>query len=375
MSVEGIFRKNGNIRRMNNVIELLDRDPGSVDLSTDNPVQLAALLKRFLRDLPDPLLTYKLSKLWIGTQSRLPTVFSGFVALTCLLSAVADARERHRLMHLVCLLLPRAHRDTMEVILVFLKWVASFSNVDEETGSKMDLNNLATVVAPSILKGGKGKDGVRDESFPGIRAVTQLLEEQDQFFTVPEDFMPVLNDQNLFASSLDLPAKEFLKRIDSYMRINSQGRPPPGLPLPSPGINGGGRLVYDMNGWDPILGSPLPSRHQDSLDAQGRQTPGSIQYNAEYGMSNHQLQHIREPYRGSNKSSGYLGMPPQPFASLTPPGSPRGSTDQFWVSPPPIGAGQRPLPQSSRPGSVIRPDAPSGPMSLPQPRNLPLGAI
>jgi hypothetical protein len=174
--------------------------------------------------------------------------------------AVADGRERHRLMHLVCLLLPRAHRDTMEVILVFLKWVASFSNVDEETGSKMDLNNLATVVAPSILKGGKGKDGVRDESFPGIRAVTQLLEEQDQFFTVPEDFMQILHDQNLFASSLDLPAKEFLKRVDSYMRINSQGRGPLGPPLSSPAINGGGRLIYDMNGRDPLLASPSASR-------------------------------------------------------------------------------------------------------------------
>lgn len=76
MSVEGIFRKNGNIRRMNQVIEMLDKDLGSVDLSTDNPVQLAALLKRFLRDLPDPLLTYKLHKLWIGTQSRSPTTFS-----------------------------------------------------------------------------------------------------------------------------------------------------------------------------------------------------------------------------------------------------------------------------------------------------------
>jgi len=74
MSVEGIFRKNGNIRRMNQVIEMLDKDTGSVDLSTDNPVQLAALLKRFLRDLPDPLLTYKLHKLWIGTQSWFPIV-------------------------------------------------------------------------------------------------------------------------------------------------------------------------------------------------------------------------------------------------------------------------------------------------------------
>ncbi|KAG8678766.1 hypothetical protein FRC09_019560, partial [Ceratobasidium sp. 395] len=59
MSVEGIFRKNGNIRRMNAVIEAIDRDPTSVDLTQDNPVQLAALLKKFLREMPDPLLTYR----------------------------------------------------------------------------------------------------------------------------------------------------------------------------------------------------------------------------------------------------------------------------------------------------------------------------
>ncbi|EFP88891.2 uncharacterized protein PGTG_14230 [Puccinia graminis f. sp. tritici CRL 75-36-700-3] len=33
-----------------------------------------------------------------------------------------------------------------------MKWVASFSHLDEETGSKMDLQNLATVITPNILK-------------------------------------------------------------------------------------------------------------------------------------------------------------------------------------------------------------------------------
>jgi hypothetical protein len=68
MSVEGIFRKNGNIRRLKELTEAIDRDPASVDLTTDNPVQLAALLKKFLRELPDPLLTYKLHHLLIATQ-------------------------------------------------------------------------------------------------------------------------------------------------------------------------------------------------------------------------------------------------------------------------------------------------------------------
>ena len=39
-----------------------------VDLTQDNPVQLAALLKKFLRDLPDPLMTYKLHRLFIASQ-------------------------------------------------------------------------------------------------------------------------------------------------------------------------------------------------------------------------------------------------------------------------------------------------------------------
>jgi len=68
MSVEGIFRKNGNIRRLKDLTDAIDHDPSSVDLTQDNPVQLAALLKKFLRDMPDPLLTFKLHRLLIATQ-------------------------------------------------------------------------------------------------------------------------------------------------------------------------------------------------------------------------------------------------------------------------------------------------------------------
>ncbi|KAF7309707.1 LIM-domain-containing protein [Mycena indigotica] len=50
MSIEGIFRKNGNIRRLKELTETID-------------LQLAALLKKFLRDLPDPLMTFKLHRL------------------------------------------------------------------------------------------------------------------------------------------------------------------------------------------------------------------------------------------------------------------------------------------------------------------------
>lgn len=64
MAVEGIFRKNGNIRRLQQMTEALDKEYSSVMLSEENPVQLAALLKKFLREIPDPLLTFRLHKLW-----------------------------------------------------------------------------------------------------------------------------------------------------------------------------------------------------------------------------------------------------------------------------------------------------------------------
>ncbi|TFY80882.1 hypothetical protein EWM64_g3132 [Hericium alpestre] len=207
MSVEGIFRKNGNIRRLKDLTEALDRDPSSVDLSHDNPVQLAALLKKFLRELPDPLLTFKLHKLLIASQF-LPN----------------DA-DRKRLLHMLSLILPKSHRDTMEVLFVFLKWVASFAHMDEQTGSKMDLPNLATVICPSILYS-QGRDAVRDDSFGAIRVVTVLLENQDDFYAVPDEFLPILHDQEYFAHSLELPSKEFLKKCDTYMRLKASGRAP-----------------------------------------------------------------------------------------------------------------------------------------------------
>lgn len=70
MTVEGIFRKNGNIRRLKELTDALDRNPLDVDLSQENSVQVAALLKKFLRDLPDPLLTYKLHPLFMCVESK-----------------------------------------------------------------------------------------------------------------------------------------------------------------------------------------------------------------------------------------------------------------------------------------------------------------
>lgn len=192
MSMEGVFRKNGNIRRLKEMAETIDTKGGdAVDLNGESPVQVAALLKKFLRELPDPVMTYKLHKLWITSQSKspfslVPTPLSPSIPISFqpvstspnrLLNRrteIADEEKRRRILHLSCCLLPKSHRDTMEVLFSFLTWAASFSVVDEESGSKMDIHNLATVIAPNILISNNKTEGM-EESFLAIEAVHQLL--------------------------------------------------------------------------------------------------------------------------------------------------------------------------------------------------------
>ena len=157
LSVEGVFRKNGNIKRLNDTMAIIDKEGcDAVDFSKENVVQVAAMLKKYLRELPDPLLTFKLHRLWIASQK------------------IADEDKRRRVLHLTCCLLPKAHRDCLEILCSFFSWVASFHQVDEESGSKMDTHNLATVIAPNILYT-SAKTPV-DDNFLAIEVVHTLIE-------------------------------------------------------------------------------------------------------------------------------------------------------------------------------------------------------
>ncbi|KAI8384965.1 uncharacterized protein BYT42DRAFT_281393 [Radiomyces spectabilis] len=215
MSIEGIFRKNGNIRRLKELTELIDRNPSDVDLMNETPVQVAALTKKFLRELPDPLLTFKLHKLFIVAQK------------------LDSEAERKRVMHLACCLLPKPNRDTMEVLFLFIQWVATFAHMGEDIGSKMDITNLATVLAPNILYS-KSKDIAKDESFCSIEAVKMLLQYQEEFSTVPEDFVPLLQNLTYAEDDMDLNVRHILKRCEMVMKMkrshSTQGNLPPALP-------------------------------------------------------------------------------------------------------------------------------------------------
>ena len=95
-----------------------------------------------------------------------------------------DEAKRKRVLHLTCCLLPKSHRDTLEILFSFLVWASSFSQVDEESGSKMDTHNLATVITPNILKDKTAVVGQDENSFLAIEVVNTLIEFNDEMSEV-----------------------------------------------------------------------------------------------------------------------------------------------------------------------------------------------
>ncbi|KAG1313009.1 hypothetical protein G6F64_002573 [Rhizopus arrhizus] len=199
MSVEGIFRKNGNHRRLNELTEALDKAPAEVDLTEENAVQVAALLKKFFRELPDPLMTHRLYRLFMCADR------------------IEQPERRKRALHLACCMLPMTNRVTMEALFLFLRWVATYSHVTDELGSRMDIPNLARVIAPNILC---AKDPLKDESFDAIHVVATIMESCSEFCLVPQDLEVFLKDPNL--SEMDMSPKEFLKKVEQTVKHQEQ---------------------------------------------------------------------------------------------------------------------------------------------------------
>ncbi|KAI9676547.1 MAG: hypothetical protein M1817_000706 [Caeruleum heppii] len=301
MSVEGVFRKNGNIRRLKELADVIDNKGGdAVDLNKENPVQVAALLKKFLRELPDPLLTLKLHRLFITSQK------------------IADEAKRRRVLHLTCCLLPKSHRDTMEILFSFLNWASSFSHVDEESGSKMDVHNLATVVTPNILYSSNKNSGM-DDSFLAIEAIHSLIEYNEAFSEVPEDLQSILSDPTLFTSSADITTKEILKRYGDIGRSPGPHRVVATSDSPPPrSKEGGGRgnaPVATRVDTDPYQATAWQKessvRHVQGPGLAGPSYPSSS-HNTPPQAHSFDFSSPNSPYRqraGSTDSHGSHGLP------------------------------------------------------------------
>ncbi|ORZ23186.1 hypothetical protein BCR42DRAFT_404189 [Absidia repens] len=203
VSVEGIFRKNGRIGELRHLCEEIDKNPNNINLMKENATQLAALIKKFLRDMPEPLLTFKLYRLFTTIQKLEKEV------------------DRKRATHLACCLLPKPNRDTMEVLFLFIHWVSTFSQIGQDggAGNKMNLDNMATMVAPNLLYS-KNKDLTKENLVDdSLKAVLILLRHQEEFATVPEDFAPLLENLTYDEGDMELNVRHILKKCEAVMKM------------------------------------------------------------------------------------------------------------------------------------------------------------
>uniref|UniRef100_A0A7N8XNK2 Rho GTPase activating protein 6 n=1 Tax=Mastacembelus armatus TaxID=205130 RepID=A0A7N8XNK2_9TELE len=178
----GIFRVGSSKKRVRQLRE--DFDQGwEVRLDEEHNIHdVAALLKEFLRDLPDPLLTRELYMAFINT-------------------ILLDFSDQESAIQLLIFLLPPCNSDTLQRILCLLSTVVANAEdcLDNEgqkvTGNKMTSLNLATIFGPNLLHKQKNSDkefavqsfARAEESTAVISVVQRMISTYDTLFMVPPD--------------------------------------------------------------------------------------------------------------------------------------------------------------------------------------------
>ncbi|XP_074421484.1 unconventional myosin-IXb isoform X4 [Larus michahellis] len=126
---EGIYRKSGSANRMKELKQLLQSDPNSVKLENYPIHTITGILKQWLRELPDPLMT--------------SAQYNDF------LRAVELPEKQEQLCAIYSVLeqLPQANHNTLERLIFHLVKVALIEDVN-----RMSPNALAIVFAPCLLR-------------------------------------------------------------------------------------------------------------------------------------------------------------------------------------------------------------------------------
>ncbi|KAL1501514.1 hypothetical protein ABEB36_006821 [Hypothenemus hampei] len=163
VQTEGVFRKEGSKTRQLDIKESLDR---GYPLGKDHQViDVAVVLKSFLRDLPEPLIPNSHNDLFLLCTLEQKT---HEVKLQCLL--------------LACLFLPSENLNVLSYLMQFFNEVASFSE-----SNKMNSNNLSIVVGPNIFPIDDKLAPKSSLKITKICEITQMLIDNSQYIGLIPD--------------------------------------------------------------------------------------------------------------------------------------------------------------------------------------------
>lgn len=175
ISVEGLFRKHGNIKKQSALKERLNRGV-SLDLDEGefSVHECAAVLKNFLASLPQPLLT--------------DAYYSAHCQVPLLLREEMTVEEKMRIrikqisaLQLLFQLIPEVNYNLLKDLLMFLNRVSKY-----EKENKMSSSNLGTLFSTHILCPRKlSAETLQSNHQLLTKAVTFMIDQAENLFCLP----------------------------------------------------------------------------------------------------------------------------------------------------------------------------------------------
>ncbi|XP_074476913.1 rho GTPase-activating protein 17a isoform X1 [Sebastes fasciatus] len=236
MKEEGLFRIAAGASKLKKLKAALDCSTSQLEEFYSDPHAVAGALKSYLRELPEPLMSYQLYEEWIQASS------------------VSDPDKRLQALWVVCDQLPKNNKTNMRYLVKFLAKLAQDSEVN-----KMTPSNIAIVLGPNLLwtkTEGSLAEMAAATSVHVVAIIEPIIQHADWFF--PEDVE--FNVSGMFA--MPTPASNHNNHLDYDSGTIERKRP--------------GSMVGPEN--DTTRKDNTPNKHSDHTLRRGSNTLGRKQH-------------------------------------------------------------------------------------------------
>ncbi|XP_033999098.1 rho GTPase-activating protein 17b isoform X2 [Trematomus bernacchii] len=200
MKEEGLFRIAAGASKLKKLKAALDCSTSQLEEFYSDPHAVAGALKSYLRELPEPLMTFGLYDEW--TQA----------------SNVSDPDKRLQALWVACDHLPKTHKANLRYLVKFLAKLAQDSDVN-----KMTPSNIAIVLGPNLLwpkMEGSLAEMAAATSIHVVAIIDPIIQHADWFFPEEVDF----NVSGMFALPTHPPTPDPEPALDRKRPGSLQGQ-------------------------------------------------------------------------------------------------------------------------------------------------------
>ncbi|XP_026181227.1 rho GTPase-activating protein 17b isoform X2 [Mastacembelus armatus] len=168
MKEEGLFRIAAGASKLKKLKAALDCSTSQLEEFYSDPHAVAGALKSYLRELPEPLMTFGLYDEWIQASN------------------VSDPDKRLQALWVTCDHLPKSHKANFRYLVKFLAKLAQDSEIN-----KMTPSNIAIVLGPNLLWAkteGTLAEMAAATSVHVVAIIEPIIQHADWFFPDEVDF-------------------------------------------------------------------------------------------------------------------------------------------------------------------------------------------